>query len=268
MYKTPLALAHLTSLATTPVDFLHLADSLAFDYIGLRLLPAAPGGVHYPLHGQRAELAQLKAELAHSHCQIFDIEIVRLHERIEIQELEAVFAVGQELGAQAVLVAGDDPEVNRLADTFARLCELGQRYGLHCQLEFMPWTAVANVRQALDIWQKAGQPEFGGVLVDSLHFFRSTSSYADVAQVPAQAMTYVQICDQQRTIPASVEAMIHDARCERYAPGEGELPLAQLLRHLPALPISLEIPNERKIQEIGVAAWVKHCQALALKLLH
>ena len=42
------------------------------------------------------------------------------------------------LGATQVLCAGNDPDINRLTDNYAELCELAHPYGLNLSIEPMP----------------------------------------------------------------------------------------------------------------------------------
>lgn len=46
--------------------------------------------------------------------------------------------VGTRLGATQVLCAGNDPDINRLTDNYAELCELAHPYGLNLSIEPMP----------------------------------------------------------------------------------------------------------------------------------
>ena len=156
-----------------------------------------------------------------------------------------------------MLVAGDDPDEARLTASFAALCEASAPFGLSADIEFMPWTKVPDARTASRIVSGAAQPN-GGVLVDALHFARSATSLADIAGIPRQRLNYAQICDAPAEIPTTVEGLIHTARCERLLPGEGGIDLAGLFKSLPGdLPISVEIPNEKRLAELGAEEWAR-----------
>ena len=50
----------------------------------------------------------------------------------------------------------------------------------------------------------------------------------------------------------------HTARCERLLPGEGGLDLAGLFSRLPRnLPISVEIPNDKRAPLLGPEEWAR-----------
>ena len=85
------------------------------------------------------------------------------------------------------------------------LCEAMRPYGLTANLEFMPWTAVPHAQSALRIVTNAGMPSNAGILVDALHFGRSTTSLDDIRAIPRQLLHYAQICDAQAGLNFSTE---------------------------------------------------------------
>src|SRR4051794_15643560 len=169
-------------------------------------------------------LADTLARMRDTGVGVFDLEIVRLGAAFRASEFEPFFEVGARLGAKAMLVAGDDPDEGRLTASFAALCEASAPFGLTADLEFMPWTKVPDARTALRIVTGATQAN-GGVLVDALHYARSSTSLADIAAIPRHRLHYIQICDAPAEVPATTEGLIHTARCERLLPGEGGIDL-------------------------------------------
>lgn len=144
-----------------------------------------------------------------------------------------------------------------MTEQFARLCDAAAPYGLSCDLEFLPWTAVADLGTAARIAASAGRTN-GGLLVDPIHFARSASTLEQLARLPMSWLHYAQVCDAPMPAPATVERLIHDARCARLLPGEGGIDLRALFARLPAdLPISIEIPNELRAPAMGYEAWAK-----------
>ena len=204
-----------------------------------------------------AALAATLARMRDTGVGVFDLEIVRVGASFRASEHLPFFEAGARLGAKAMLVAGDDPDEARLTASFAALCEAAAPFGLSADLEFMPWTEVADARTALRIVTGAAQAN-GGVLVDALHFARSASSFADIAAIPRHRLHYAQICDAPAQVPATVEGLIQTARCERLLPGEGGIDLAGLFKMLPKdLPISVEIPNDKRAPALGAEGWAR-----------
>jgi len=261
------SLAWLTAAPLEPPEAIRLAAKLGYGAVGLRALPAAPGGPHDRLLEDRRLRAETLAAIRATGVGVFDLEIIRLGPEFTVATVAPFLDLAAELGARAVLVAGDDPDPARLVAAFAAFAAAAMPYGLSADLEFMPWTAVPDARTALAMVEASGA-ENGGVLVDALHFARSSTSLDDVAAIPRRFLHYAQMCDAPAAIPGTVEEMIHDARCRRLLPGDGGIDLAGLFARLPAdLPISLELPAEAVKAEIGVEAWAARAIERARHLL-
>jgi sugar phosphate isomerase/epimerase len=124
-------------------------------------------------------------------------------------------------------------------------------------LEPMPWSALPDVASAHRLLAAVQRPNVG-VLVDALHFARSKSTLADVAALPREWIHYGQICDGTLPGPNTREGLIHDARCERLLPGEGDIDLRGLFAQLPVdVPVNIEVPNDRRAPAMGYEAWAR-----------
>lgn len=259
-----LSMAYLTACQLSPVDAVRTAAQLGYANLGLRLLPNAPGAPQQHLIGRPEAMRETVAALRDTGVGVFDLEIIRIGEGFDPQAYRPLLDAGAALGARAVLVAGDDFDSARLADGYARLCELMQPYGFSADLEFMPWTAVPDARAALAVIDAAGRPSNAGILVDALHFDRSATTLDDIRALPAGLLHYAQICDaptrQQHRRDFSTEEMIHTARCERLQPGEGGIDLAGLFAALPpGLPVSVEVVHLERMQATDAAEWARQC---------
>ena len=131
----------------------------------------------------------------------------------------------------------------RLTANFAAFCDLAAPFGLTGDLEFMPWSNVPDLPTARRVVEAADRPN-GGILVDPLHFARSSGRLADLRAVPRTLWHYWQMCDAPAEHPGTTEALLHTAREERLFPGEGGIDLVGMVRAMPAdLPLSIEIPK-------------------------
>lgn len=250
-------LAPLMAMHCAPPQLVRLAADAGVWGCGLRLLPTVPGAVHYPLMDQPAQLRETLACLRDLGIVVFDLELVRIGEGFRAADFEAVLAVGQQLGAQVLNVIGDDTDPSRLAASYAALCDAAATYGLSCDIEPMPWSAVPDLATARRVVSAVGRPNVG-VLVDALHFARSASTLADVDALPREWIHYGQICDGRLPGPTTREGLIHDARCERLLPGEGDIDLKALFAHLPQdVPVNIEVPNDRRAPVMGYEAWAR-----------
>jgi sugar phosphate isomerase/epimerase len=251
------SLAQLTALTCPPPQMVKLAADTGCAACGVRLLPAAPGGVHHAMTPGSTMLAETLAASRDTGVRVLDLEIIRITPVFDARAYGAFFEAGAALGARHVLVAGDDADVARITGHFAALCDAATPYGLTCDLEPMPWCPVASVSDATRVVEGADRPN-GGVLLDALHFFRSASTLDDVKRLPRRRLHYAQICDGKVPGPTTVEGLIHDARCERLLPGEGGFDLRALFAALPAdLPLSIEIPSETRAPKMGYQAWAR-----------
>src|ERR1700744_6023478 len=238
------SLAHLTALELAPSDLIDVAAACGYEHVGLRLMPAVVGGPAYPLMDDPAKLKETIARLDATGVTVADLEIAALREDTDITSFAAFFEAGARLGARHILVAAYDPDLKRFADRYAAFCEAARPFGLTADLEFMPWTSVPNLKEAMRIVREVDQPN-AGLLVDALHFDRSQSLTSDLAKMPKGKLHYWQICDGPAERPATTEAMMHAARCERLFPGEGGIDLVSLARAMPAdITVRIETPKQ------------------------
>jgi sugar phosphate isomerase/epimerase len=261
------SLAQLIALPYTPPQMVQLAADTGCDACGIRIRPSSPGGPFHALETDAAMRRETLARMADTGVKVLDVEIIRITPDFNLADCRPFLDVCAELGARHVLTAGLDEDEARLTAHYAALCDLAAPYGLSLDLEFMPWTAVKCVSDAARIVAAVGKPN-AAVLVDALHWARSASTLDEVSALPRPALNYAQICDGRVPGPTTVEGLIHDARCERLQPGEGGIPLHELFARLPAdLPISIEVPDDKRAPAMGYAAWAKQCFAAAKRVL-
>jgi sugar phosphate isomerase/epimerase len=234
--KRRIGLAALTCIELAPPDLVSAAAGAGYDCVGLRLIGVA--GQKLPPFEQR----DLERRLADTGLGVLDVEIFRLEEKTRIAEFEPTLALAGRLKATEILVHGADPDESRLAESFSRLCELAAKYGLHANLEPMPWVDISTVAKAKRILKGTN----GALLVDAIHFYRADNTLDGLRDAP---LRYMQLCDAHPGRPADVQEIIRQARGDRLFPGEGALDLRSLMRALPGdLPLSLEVPIARKIE--------------------
>jgi len=261
------SLSYLTCLDEPPPKAVVIASQAGYDFVGFRLLPAAPGGLAHNLMDDPGSLAETLTAMRDTGMRVFDLELIRLNDRFKAQDYLRFFEVGAKLGAHSVLVAGDDADEARSIGSFGALCRAAAQFGLSADLEFMPQTQVRDVAAALRILEQAGQPN-SALIVDALHFARCGSSLAELAAIPRRWMNYLQICDAPAEIPASLDGLNYTARRERLLPGEGEIDLVEIFGALPRdLPISVEIPNEKQAPAHGPIGWARRALDASKALL-
>jgi sugar phosphate isomerase/epimerase len=242
MTRVVLGLAHLTALELSPPALVTEAARAGFASVGLRVVPATTGGPAYPTRAGTEAHRALKQILTAEGVRVSDIEFIQLTPEINVQAFADVFEAAADLGAISVTVSGDDHDHARLTAHFAELCDLALAFGLRVDLEFMRWRAIGALPQALAIVREAGKSN-GAILVDALHLTRCGGKAGDLIAIPDEWLRAAQICDAGADVPATEAAIIAEAREGRLPPGEGSLPLGDLLAALPADAfLSVEMP--------------------------
>lgn len=238
---TPLSLAHLCELDVAPDALAEMAARAGFASIGVRALPAVPGGRFHDLEDRQTRAA-LRDRLAQTGIQLLYIELIPLTRDLEPGRCRDALAAGAELGARRLAVTGDDPDRDIVAERLAAICDIAAPLGIAVDIEFMPFRAVADLSAALDVVARAARPN-AHVLIDALHVFRSHSDLAVLADADPRRLGGFQLCDAVREAPVGAAALADEARTRRLLPGDGALDLAGLMAALPAdLPLGLEVP--------------------------
>ena len=262
------SIAFLTASSLTPPQAVAAAAQLGYSHVGLRLWPSVVGGEFQNLIGDPQMMRETIAALKDTGVGVRDLEVVRIATGFDANSCRPLIEAGAALGARAVLVTGEDPDAQRLAQSYGRLCELALPLGLTVDLEFLPWTAVRDANGALAVLAAAGRPTNAGVLVDALHMARSSSTLADIAALPRECLHYAQICDGPGSGSFTQAEIIHTARFERLLPGEGSIDLRGLFGALPAdLPLSIEIPHHIRMPRLGAVEWARQALAASRALL-
>ena len=238
----PISLAALTVLDVSPANQVLCAAKAGYSHVGIRLVPATPTETQYDMIGDTPMIREVEANLKATGVKVLDIEILRIKPDTRAVNWKAFFETGARLGATQVLCAGNDPDINRLTDNYAELCELAHPYGLNLSIEPMPWCNVSTVKQQGEILRKINRPN-AGCLVDPIHFYRAKNDYKDIDNLPAGSLKYCQMCDITDYSNNARALMQGGTFYDLVDPGTGAADLVQLLKHLPNLPISIEACN-------------------------
>ncbi len=241
----PLSLAHLTVLDTTPPELVSVAAAAGFRTIGIRLTATPSVGVPpYDALHDGPVLRETLRRLADTGVSVLDTEFLRFEPEHAVGVPEGFLEASAKLGAKNVLVMSAEPDEARTIERFCELCDRAAKYDLHVCLEFAIYTGVRTLAHAASVVAKAKRAN-ASVLIDALHFSRSGGLPAHVKQLDPALLRYAQICDASPDMPAPTDtpALIREARTGRLLPGEGALPLAELVAALPpGAPLAIEAP--------------------------
>lgn len=226
----PLYLASATAPATRRDQILHAAKA-GFDGVGLRCDREPPSA---------SEVKELQRVLADTGLSVLDIEVIRVGTE-QIGITNALFDVAAALGARSILTVSDSLDRSQTVNRLGELAELAAKSGLTIALEFMSFTSVKTLDDAIGVVAEVGRPEIR-LLPDVLHVVRSGSEMAMLSTV-GHLIDYVQLCDAPSKSPEGIDQLIHEARYERLMPGAGQLDLATFLRNVPLSPVSVEVQS-------------------------
>jgi len=240
-----LSLAHLTVLDTTPPELVSVAAEAGFRAVGIRLTAAPSVGVPpYDAMSDGPMLRETLLRLDDMGVRVLDTEFLRFEPERPDAIPERFLEASARLGARDVLVMSAEPDESRTVDRFADLCDRAAAFGLGAGIEFAVYTGVKTLADAARVVARAGRSN-ASVIIDALHWSRSGGRPSEVAAADRALFRYAQICDAVRDMPAPTDtpALIREARTGRLLPGDGVLPLKELVAALPdGAPLSIEAP--------------------------
>lgn len=180
------------------------------------------------------------------------------HFRSRLQLCEA-------LAIPAMLVAADfagrvEPtDIERAIVSLAQAAQWAGGFGVRLALEFRAGDSFCTcLETAVNLVQAAAEPNLG-VVLDTFHYFKGPSKPEDLALLNSENLAFVQVSDWSGT----PRELVADA--DRIMPGDGDLPLSELMQVLQSRgyqgPVSLELMNPAiwqmkaaQVMEIGARA--------------
>lgn len=176
-----------------------------------------------------------------------DMEVIRMG--TDLDTGERLIDVAAEIGARNILTISAFPDVADTARRFGELCDRAAPAGIRVCIEYMRFTKVRNLADALAVVELADRPN-AGILVDTLHVIRTGDDPEALADADPALFPYVQWCDAPaEPEPWDDRSVIVDALDRRCLPGEGDLPAARFPKlFAPSVPFSMEI-RSRALRE-------------------
>ncbi len=246
----PLILAAGSMLDCSTTRLLDAASSAGFDGVGLRL-----SGVHAV--ADATEAAGVTRRATDLGLIIHDVEVVRIdadwHDGHPPDEVVRLLESATALGARSVLAVGDLTDRSATVDALHHLVDAAAALDITVGLEYMGWTLPRTPSDALAMANEVGCT----VVVDVLHHVRVGAGPDDLdAIVDSGRLGWVQTCDAAHAAAVDLDDvdevdevgrndLIHEARHRRLPPGQGILPIADLIARLPGeTAISVEVQSD------------------------
>lgn len=171
-----------------------------------------------------------------------------------------------ELGIPRINVAAMVPDQAHGLDEMALLVEMAAARGIASVLEYAPVFTVNDLPAGLAALRHIGRSDCK-LLVDTMHAGRTGSSLTELAGLGEEKIGYIQLCDVP--LVPEIPSYIEEAMVQRRIPGEGELPLRDMLAALPRnVVVGLEVPlRDQAGAGISAKERMQKCVAAARALL-
>jgi sugar phosphate isomerase/epimerase len=145
---------------------------------------------------------------------------------------DELLEVAGELGARSLKVAAGlfedgPPDIARMRDTFALLCDRAQPFGTNVVIEFLPFSSVNTIDLAIAVAE--GVRPNGGLLVDTWHVARGGMSFDEIAKIPLELIKSIELDDANHAI---VETLFNDSTHYRKCCGEGQLDVPDFIQQV------------------------------------
>ena len=225
-----------------PLDVIEAAAAAGYDGLGLRLA-RSPNQPFQPVVGNKPLIRDIRVALSATGLSVLDIFSYWIEPAMDLDEFKATFEVAAQLRAKYILVLGNDPDPSRLAHNFAVLAEAAGAFGLACAIEFAINRPLSTLQQAAGLI--ASSRCDAAIVVDPMNLVRSGGNAQDLAQVDPSLLPYMHFCDGIFDAKADADSKtVRIASNRRCLPGDGILPLREILDGLPAdITLSVEIPG-------------------------
>jgi sugar phosphate isomerase/epimerase len=257
--NTSFSLAHLTMLTVSPPELIEIAARAGYQFVSLRPIPVgAPNEPLHPFSTDKALLARTKAALASTGIGLLDIEVARIIKEARPQNYVPAFEAAAELGGRHVLTSAWCDDRLYIRDFYSELCALAEPFGLTVDFEFVTWSGVKSLNEAVEVVRQSRRPN-AGIVIDTLHFDRCHADPRQLAQLPREWFHFAQINDAPLRFSGEREELIRIGRAGRLYLGEGGIDIGAILGRLPAVPLSIEIPNPEKLAALGAEQYARLC---------
>jgi sugar phosphate isomerase/epimerase len=253
------SLAHLTLMSQPPPELIEIACAAGYDFVGLRLIPFGLGGE--PVHALESNPRLMRATrqaLQDTGVRLLDMELARIHAEMDVKQYEPALVIAAELGARHVLTSVWSGDAAYVKDQFAELCDMAQPLGLTVDLEYVPYAQVSSLAQAAALVSSSSRGN-AGICIDTLHFSRAKDQLSELARLPRTWFHYAQICDAPAQWPGDDAELRYTAREGRLFLGQGGIDVRGILRTMPEMPYSIELPNSGLLEAVGPEKFARLC---------
>ena len=135
---------------------------------------------------------EVKRRIDDTGVEAVDMEVIRLGRSFDTGK--ALIEAACEVGAKNVLVVSSLHSSEETAEQLSHLCSLAKAGDITICLEFMKFTSVKSLSDALDVVKLVDAPNVG-ILLDLLHVVRSGTTFKEIEACDPNLFPYAQWCD-------------------------------------------------------------------------
>jgi sugar phosphate isomerase/epimerase len=186
-------------------------------------------------------LGKLHEQVVDAGLRVAELELIRLGEDGPIRHANSLVEdLARTLQPDRVHVAAFAGELPQIENDFAAVC--ASLPDVRVAIEFMPYSRVPDLAEALRIVEVSGATN-AGIVLDVVHFFRSGCLPGDLTPAHLRRVASVQLSDV--AVRPRAVSLAREARHLRTYPGHGTLDLVGFLRQIGAdtdvlPPVSIE----------------------------
>jgi sugar phosphate isomerase/epimerase len=251
-----LGIEMLSVFGMPPLEFVNLTADLGCRYITTGMVGFAPvKGLAYQPFSLRDDPRLRRDLLAAMDDRDVSISLgegLLIAPGVDVRSYAADLDIMAELRIPRINTVSLEPDRARTFDELAALTELAAARTIATCVEPVVGLSISDLPSAIAAVEYVNRAEIS-VLIDTMHVARFGASADDLRSIPAELIGYIQLSDT--TMQRRMRHYAEEAMYERMAPGEGELPLFDMLAALPKdRVVGLEIPM-RASAEAGVSAY-------------
>ncbi|TXG93705.1 MAG: hypothetical protein E6R09_18665 [Rhodocyclaceae bacterium] len=233
----PISLDCLTLPDATPIELIEYAAQTGYGSISLWVQPPA---LFPPMLATPAMARDIASALAANGIALGNLEVFNINSDHPVSAFEDTLAFGAALGAQSATAINFGPHRSDIAERLAAFHKLCARLGMATYVEPISMGATRTLADGVALIDAAGVD--ARLVLDCLHLIRTGGSPESIAAIAPATIGYVQLCDGLLAI-AEDEIGV-EATANRLYPCEGEFPLAEILRAVPAaVQLGVEVPS-------------------------
>jgi sugar phosphate isomerase/epimerase len=248
----PLGLEYLTVIGCHPIDYVRIAADIGCAHVAFHTSALDFPGMPPPAPSifEDANLRkEVIAALADHGLSVHLVDGFGFHHRNPDPDHRALLDMSAEIGATRIS-CGLAMDLDAGIERIAALADQAAPYGFTVLIEGIPTYTVGTLPEALHVVTTVDKPNLK-LLIDTMHTAR-TGGVEQLKTVDPALIGHVQICDGPAGMPEG-EVYFDQALYQRGIPGEGDLPLVEMMACIaPHIVAGMEIPL-RSLREAGVS---------------